>query len=102
MSTAYRPYHAHDEIRNWCRVRVYPLDVELWPTSIVFPKGYRMVLTLRGRDLELGGTSGRILHNHPSDRPSEEFAGTVTVVSGPDRESYLLLPLIPAAGSATP
>jgi len=102
MSTAYRPYHAHDEIQKLVPGQVYPLDVELWPTSIVFPKGYRMVLTLRGCDLELGGTPGRILHNHPSDRPPEEFAGTVTVASGPDRESYLLLPLIPAARDATP
>jgi predicted acyl esterase len=96
MSKPYRPYHAHDEIQKLVPGQVYPLDVELWPTSIVFPKGYRMVLTLSGRDLELGGVPGRILHNHPVDRPHQEFSGTVTIVSGPGRESYLLLPQIPA------
>ena len=29
---------------------VYELDVEIWPTSIVIPKEYRLALSVRGRD----------------------------------------------------
>jgi predicted acyl esterase len=97
MSAPYRPYHSHDIVEKLVPGEVYPLDVEIWPTSIVFPKGYRMVLTVQGRDFEAGGVPGRILHNHSADRPLSEFAGVNTVVSGPDRDSYLLLPLIPKA-----
>jgi predicted acyl esterase len=97
MSAPYRPYHSHDIVEKLVPGEVYPLDAEIWPTSIVFPKGYRMVLTVQGRDFEAGGVPGRILHNHSADRPLSEFAGVNTVVSGPDRDSYLLLPLIPKA-----
>src|SRR2546425_3715497 len=32
--------------------KVYELDVEVWPTSIVVPAGYRIGLTVRGRRSE--------------------------------------------------
>lgn len=96
MSRPYRPYHAHDEIQKLEPGRAYPVDVEIWPTSIVVPKGYRLALTVQGRDYEAPGVSGRILHNHEADRPRREFDGTNTILTGPDHESYLLLPFIPA------
>lgn len=95
MSTPYRPYHKHDERQELEPGARYALDVEFWPTSIVFPKGYRMMLTVRGRDFEASGVPGRILHNHEEDRPRSKFAGLNTILSGPEHESYLLLPLIP-------
>ena len=63
---------------------------------MVFSKGYRLVLTLQGRDFEFEGIPGRMLHNHPQDRNREEFGGTNTVHTGVGHESYLLLPIIPA------
>jgi predicted acyl esterase len=98
MSMPYRPFHAHDEIQKLNPGEDYALDVEIWPTSIVFPEGYRMMLTLQGRDFEAGGIPGRILHNHPVNRNAAEFAGVTTIRTGPDHESYLLLPLIPDGG----
>jgi hypothetical protein len=35
-------------------------------------------------------------HNDASDRPRDVFAGTVTLHAGGGRESYLLVPVIPA------
>jgi uncharacterized protein len=35
------------------------------------------------------------VHTDPADRPAEVFDGTTTLVSGPDTQSYLLLPRIP-------
>jgi uncharacterized protein len=107
LSEPYRPYHAHDEKQALTPGEVYELDVEIWPTSIVLPAGYRLALTVRGTDYEYpkaGGDrlttfrnelrgSGPFLHDDPDDRPPEIFGGTVTVHAG----SYLLLPFVPEA-----
>jgi uncharacterized protein len=94
-SLPYRVFHAHDEVEKLTPGELYSVDVEIWPTSMVFPKGYRLVLTVQGRDFELPGTPGRMLHNHPQDRDPREFGGTNAIVTGGDRESYLLMPVIP-------
>ena len=52
LSEPYRPYHPHDEMQPLTPGEVYELDVEIWPTSIVVPAGYRLALTVRGRDYE--------------------------------------------------
>ena len=96
MSTDFRPYHSHDEIQKLEPGKAYPLDVEIWPTSIVCPPGYRLALTIQGRDYEAPGVSGRILHNSEIDRPRGEFDGRTSILTGPNYESYLLLPHIPA------
>jgi predicted acyl esterase len=95
-SRPHRPYHVHDEVQKLTPGERYPLDIEIWPTSMVFPAGYRLVLTLQGHDFEVTAP-GRLLHNHPQDRPQEEFSGLNTVWTGADTDSYLLMPLIPAA-----
>ena len=94
-SLPHRVFHAHDEIQKINPGEVYPVDVEIWPTSMVFPKGYRLVLTLQGRDFEFPGTPGRMLHNHPDDRPAAEFGGRNTIHTGGAHESFLSLPTIP-------
>ena len=52
LSTEYRPYHAHDESQPLKPDEIVPLDIELWPTSIVVPSGHRLALTVRARDYE--------------------------------------------------
>ena len=95
-SLPYRPFLAHDEIQKLNAGETYTLDIEIWPTCLVIPKGYRLVLTLMGKDFEFPDIPGRILHNDPADRPAEEFGGTNTLHTGSETESYLLLPVIPA------
>jgi uncharacterized protein len=90
----WRPYHSHDRIEKIKPNTIIPLDVEIWPTSIVCPAGYRLALTLQGRDYEYG-VPGRMLHNDPADRPAEDFAGITTIHTGGAHASYLLLPNIP-------
>ncbi|MGH6755310.1 MAG: CocE/NonD family hydrolase, partial [Bradyrhizobium sp.] len=94
----YRVFHAHDEIQKLSPDQVYELDVELWPTCMVFPKGYTMALTLMGKDFEFPDTPGRLLHNHPMDRTKEEFGGANSILTGGEHASYLLMPLIPPRG----
>jgi uncharacterized protein len=110
LTLPYRPYHTHDEIQPLTPGSVYELDVEIWPTCIVVPAGYRIGLTVRGRDYEYPGGAGAGLgtlgavftgvgpfqHNDPHDRPPEVFGRTVTLHSGPARPAHVLLPVIPA------
>ena len=52
LSLPYRPYHSHDERQPLRPGEVVELRIEIWPTSIVVPAGYRIGLTVRGRDYE--------------------------------------------------
>ena len=93
------------------RGTVYELDVEVWPTCIVVPPGYRVALTVRGKDYEYEGELGEFartfhyasrgcgpfVHKDPDDRRPELFGGRVTLHSGGERASYVLLPIIPAS-----
>jgi uncharacterized protein len=97
MSRPDRPYRLHQEIEKLEPGRAYALDVEIWPTSIVVPKGYRLALTVAGRDYEAPGVFGRLLHQHERDRPREEFDALITLFSGPEHDSHLLLPFISAS-----
>jgi uncharacterized protein len=100
-STPYRPYHPHDDIAKLRPGEVYEVDVEIWPTSIVCPTGYRLGLTIGGKDFErpeatgLMRGSGLFLHNDPGDRPFDEFGGINRIHTGAEYQSYLLMPCIP-------
>ena len=108
LSAEYRPFHTHDEADLLTPGQVYSLDVEIWPTSIVVPAGYRIALTVRGKDYEYAGEGARLktfmnemkgcgpfLHDDPEDRPRSVFAGKNTLYAGGKRSSYVLLPVIP-------
>ncbi len=109
LSLPYRPYHTHDDMQPMKPGTVYEIDVEIWPTCIVVPKGCRIALTVRGKDYVYPGGEGAGLktlgktftgvgpfyHNDPVDRPAAVFGGDVTLHTGPDRRAYVLLPIIP-------
>ncbi len=108
LSTEYRPYHPHDTREPLSPGQVYACAVELWPTSIVLPPGYRIALTVQGRDYErdvepatLGcfvepmRGSGPFLHTDPRDRPATTPDQTVTLHTGGPWQSSVLLPIIP-------
>src|SRR5262249_24595145 len=77
-SLPYRPFHAHNEVQKLVPRARYDVDVELWPTSLVYPRGYRLVLTVQGRDIDVPGFARRILHHDPVDRDPAEFGGRNT------------------------
>jgi predicted acyl esterase len=109
-SLPYRPWHPHDELLPVVPGEIYPLDIEIWPTCIVVPAGFRIGLTVRGSDYHYEGQLsefartfhysnhgvGPFTHNDPDDRGSDEFKGTVTVHVGGGHDSHILLPIIPA------
>lgn len=60
---------------------IVALDVEIWPTSIVCPPGYRLAPTVMGKGYEYD-VPGRMLHDDPKDRPEAEFGGVNTLHTG--------------------
>lgn len=106
----YQPHHTHDEVQPLAPGETYTLDIEIWPTSIVVPKGWRIGLSVRGRDyVHPGGVVARLsnmrndftgcgpfVHDDPRDRPTAVFGGTTSLHLGPKRENFVLLPVIPA------
>jgi predicted acyl esterase len=117
LSLPYRPYHTHDEYQPLESDDVYELDVELWPTSIVVPAGYRIGLSIRGSDYVWPGAEasplvvagpgatagaaftgvGPFRHTSGTDRPPDVFGGVVTLHWSDDRQPFILLPVIPGA-----
>lgn len=49
-SKTYRPYHTHDEKQLLKENEKVQLDVEVWPTSVIVPKGYRLGFYVGGKD----------------------------------------------------
>ena len=107
-SLPYRPWHSHDQKQALVPGQVYELDVEIWPTCIVVPVGYRIALTIRGKDYEHDGAAavlsnmknpmkgcGPFVHDDEVDRPPAIFGGKVTLHMGPKQKANLLLPVIP-------
>ena len=109
LTLEYRPYHVHSEREPLTPGEVYELDVELWPTCIVVPAGYRLGLSVQGKDYDHGrepvqmawfamSGSGPFRHDDPDDRPSAYVETRATIHTGGSRPSSLLLPVIPSEG----
>lgn len=111
LSEEWRPYRPHDEVQPLTPGEIYQLDIEIWPTGIVIPEGYRVQLQVRGRDYEyppalennpkigwfpLTGC-GPFLHDDERDRPASIFGGKVTLHTGGEHQSYLMVPRIPVS-----
>jgi predicted acyl esterase len=89
-STPYRPYHTHDELHPLEPGAIVPVEIEIWPTSVVFEPGERLVLEVGSRDDH--GVEP-FTHDHPEDR---KLSGTTTLHCGGAHDAHLLLPLIPS------
>jgi hypothetical protein len=108
-STPYRPYHPHDRAEPLNPGEIYACDVEIVSSCIVVPAGWRLALSVRGKDYEYDGPlsefgkkfhyasrgTGGMTHNDPDSRPKDVFGGKVTLHAGGSHGSYLLLPIIP-------
>lgn len=96
-----RPFHAHTETSPVAPSTCYPIDVELWPTSVVVPRGYRLGLLVESQDFSRSANkeprtgSGPFLHNDPKDRSPAKFAGINRIHTGGAFDSSILLPVIP-------
>jgi predicted acyl esterase len=108
-SQPYRPYHPHDRAEPLTPGEVYECEVEIVTSCIVVPAGWRIALTVRGKDYEYEGElsefgkkfhygtrgTGGMTHADADNRPAGIFNGKVTLHVGGGRDAYLLLPVIP-------
>lgn len=113
-STSYRPFHPHDTRDPLDPGCIYEVDVEILPTSLVLPPGYRLAVTVQGHDYEFHGAgpaqlsnikdamrgSGPFLHVDPTDRPIYDpnvpaAAAKISIYTGGNTPSRLLVPFIP-------
>ena len=109
LSTPWRPFHSHDEKQSLSPGEKVDVDIEIWPTSIVVPKGFQLAVTIRGKDYEYPHASGQrlsnfknelrgcgpFLHDDPRDRPPEIFSGDTSIHVDPAQAPYIHLPIIP-------
>src|SRR5262245_21699659 len=87
-SLPYRPFHPHNE-RLWLTPgEPVECQIEIWPTCIVLGKGHKLRVDIQPRD---GIGSAPYTHYHADYNSGAEN----TIYSGGDRQSYLLLPIIP-------
>lgn len=106
-SRPFLPVHRHDRPEPLTPEMIYELDVEVWPTSLILPIGYTLVLDVQGHDYVYPGVagtqpglvtpftgSGPFLHNDDRNRPPTVYAGNVTVHTGPAHQSHLLIPML--------
>jgi uncharacterized protein len=79
-STPLSPYHSHVDPQPLEPGTVYPLQIEVWPTSWVFKAGHRVRLEIMSFDgnHHLGHLRGRDTFHHDAEHPS-----------------HLVLPVIP-------
>jgi len=110
-SKPYQPRHPHDRAEPLIPGAIYECDVEIVPSCIVVPAGWRIALTVRGRDYvyegeigEFGKTfvygtrgTGGMTHSDPESRPPSVFGGKVTLHAGGGLAPYLQLPVIPGS-----
>ena len=87
LSLPYRPYHRHRRRLFLKPGEIVEVQVEIWPTSMVFRKGHRIRLDVQPRD---GTGSAGYMHYH-----ADYNTGSNTIYAGGGRQSFLLLPVIP-------
>jgi len=88
LSLPYRPYHRHVRRLYLKPGEIVRVEVEIWPTSMVFKKGHRIRLDVQPRD---GVGSSHYMHYH-----ADYNSGAAnTVHAGGDMDAHLLLPVIP-------
>jgi hypothetical protein len=99
-SQPWRPWHPHQSAEPVIPGNVYLAAVEMWPTCVVLPAGYRLALSVGGQDFarleEAGGFhgSGPFAHDDPDDRPPARASAVSRVHTGGRAASSLLLPVI--------
>jgi predicted acyl esterase len=107
LSQPWMPWHPHQRAEPLVPGEIYEFEVEIWPTCVVLPAGYRLALSVLGKDFDhglapadLGGNmmrgSGPFRHDHVEDRPAITFDNEITLYVGGDMGSSLLIPVIPS------
>ncbi|KAH9208323.1 Alpha/Beta hydrolase protein [Leptodontidium sp. 2 PMI_412] len=89
-STPEQPVQLHQRDEKLQPGRVYALDIEILPSSMVYRAGEKMRFIVQGSDIVV--MRPKVLSRHERDQVN---VGQHTLWTGGDRESRLLVPVIP-------
>jgi len=88
-STELQPVHDHENPVPIEPGQIVELEIEIWPTSVLYRAGEHLQLIVSAADI----------YNFESGAPELRHAsanvGTMRIISSPDNPSFLLLPKIP-------
>jgi hypothetical protein len=89
-SKPYQPYHTHTRELKLKPGEIVPVDIEIWPTSILFEKGEKLRVTIQGSDI----------YNYPSEGHTCGHNDTVNngdhvIHTGGKYDSHLLAAVVP-------
>ena len=87
LSTDYQPVHAHTCEEKLNAGEIVPVDVEIWPTSIIWHKGQKIRVRVAGRYI-------RGEWYEPTSSITDN-AGEHVIYTGGSYDSYLQVPMIP-------
>jgi len=87
LSTPSRPYHTHQKKEMLTPNKAVELQIEVWPTSMIFEKGSRLLMVV-------AGDSKMTLLASPLSSRKSKF-GLETIYMGGEYDSYLQIPVIP-------
>lgn len=91
-SSALQPFHTHEREARLAAGEIVPVDIELWPSSTLFRAGETLRVVVKGSDIYAEGLPFLPFARHQRTRN----VGRHIVHIGPDHDSHLLIPLIPA------
>ena len=98
-STVYRPYHTH--LRADCQPltpgEIVEVEVELWPTTALIRKGWRIRL-----DVQPITGEGFVAPFVDTEGNQYQVGASNTIYTGPEHPSYVQLPIIPPKGGSAP
>lgn len=91
-STPYQPFYRHRREMKLKDGEIVPVDIEIWPSSTLFERGEKLRIVVQGSDI----------YTYPEDMNTSGHTSTVNrgehiIHTGGKYDSYLLVPVIPAA-----
>jgi len=89
-STPYQPVHKHARELKLNPGEIVPVDVEIWPTSILFEKGEKLRVVVQGSDVYYYPSEG-----HTCGHLDTVNKGEHVIHTGGDYDSHLLAAVIP-------
>jgi predicted acyl esterase len=88
-STPHQPVLKHQKEAKLKPSEVVPVEIELWPASVLFEAGEKLRVTVLGSDL----------HAHVAwEHTISANRGEHVIHTGGDFDSHLLVPVIPSIG----
>ncbi|MGC6173026.1 CocE/NonD family hydrolase C-terminal non-catalytic domain-containing protein [Lacrimispora sp. 38-1] len=87
LSTEYKPSYLYNEVQKLEPDQIYPLDIEIWDSAMTIEAGNCLVLEIGSQD-----QSGCSLLMHTGK--DRIWDADVTVYTGENFSTYLMLPLI--------